>query len=217
MGEGIGRRGLRKLVCGRQGAPKRQNQSDRSELVDNQGAELDIGGKLVELILGSQDWIHRRVEGLEILPNGDSLRRQSVDFTLPQDLAISGSKGRVLLPISLMKKGPLSKFSATGPDDRSIAVLETAQNGRLAVEMLLTLASYSYGYAVPSEPPEARELLERIVLDSSADSSLVLAELDSVLSRAADISSSNEELSAVFRAIAAQFCRFFLLVFEVSD
>jgi len=81
MGEGIGRRGLRKLVCGRQGAPKRQNQSDRSELVDNQGAELDIGGKLVELILGSQDWIHRRVEGLEILPNGDSLRRQSVDFT----------------------------------------------------------------------------------------------------------------------------------------
>ena len=116
-----------------------------------------------------------------------------------------------------MKKGPLSKFSATGPDDRAIAMLETAQNGRVAVEMLLTLASYSYGYPALNELPKARELLEQIVLDSSEDASSLLLELDSVLIRAADIGTGNEELTAVFRAIAAQFCSFFLLVFEVSD
>lgn len=204
MGESSGRRGLEKLV-----STHRQVQMFRSQ--------AKVGQKLVELILGSQDWIHRRVEQLEILPSGDCLRRQSVDFTLPSELAIPGTKGRVLLPISLMKKGPLSKFSAIGPDDRAIAVLETGQNGRLAVEMLLAMASNAYGYPLGHDQSPARSLFERIVFSSPADPSSALAELDTLLSHSSSVTPSDVENRAGFRAIATQFCSFFLLVFEVSE
>src|SRR5690349_17516327 len=69
------------------------------------------GQKLIELILGSEDWIHRQVERVDIQPTGDTIHNISMDLTVPVDLALAGSRGAVLVPVTLLQKGPLSCFS----------------------------------------------------------------------------------------------------------
>ena len=121
------------------------------------------GQKLIELILGSEDWIHRQVERVDIQPTGDTVHNISMDLTVPVDLALPGSRGAVLVPVSLLQKGPLSLFSVVGPDELPVPLLESAANSRLSATFLRALAAATYGYRPAEEPFEVGLFIEDVV------------------------------------------------------
>ncbi|HEY5880037.1 MAG TPA: hypothetical protein VIU11_14090 [Nakamurella sp.] len=121
------------------------------------------GQKLIELILGSEDWIHRQVERVDIQPTGDTIHHVSVDLTVPADLALTGSRGAVVVPVTLLQKGPLSCFSVVGPDELPVPLLESSANSRLSAAFLRALAAATYGYPPADEPFEVGLFVEDIV------------------------------------------------------
>lgn len=180
-----------------------------------------VGMRLNTLTAEPRTWVHRRVERIEILAAGDCIRHQSIDFTLPRHLAIPGSGDKVLVPITLMKKGPLSRLDVTGPDGRPATVLESAANGPLAVEMLRAMAARFYGFSVGRESAIAVKLLNSIVLASEPSvepsvSTKLIDQLDDALSaQPRQPSPKDDEDRAIFRSIATQFYCCFLMVVEV--
>lgn len=155
---------------------------------------------------------------MEILANGDCIRHQSIDFTLPEQFVIHSTAGRVLVPVSLMTKGPLSRFSASGPHGRPVPVLETASNGRLAVAMLRMMASNAYGYPIACEPVGAPELLYQIVHEWPSDSSSLIDRLSILLKPFARGCDPDQDRNrTTFLAIARQFCTCFLLLVELES
>ena len=121
------------------------------------------GQKLIELILGSEDWIHRQVERVDIQPTGDTIHHISMDLTVPIDLALTGSRGAVVVPVTLLQKGPLSRFSVIGPEDHPVPLLESAANSRLSSTFLRALAAATYGYRPADEPFEVGLFIQDIV------------------------------------------------------
>lgn len=124
---------------------------------------LSDGQKLIELILGSEDWIHRQVERVDIQPTGDTIHTISMDLTVPVDLALAGSRGAVLVPVTLLQKGPLSCFSVMGPDELPVPLLESGANSRLSATFLRALAAVTYGYRPVDEPFEVGLFIDDIV------------------------------------------------------
>jgi hypothetical protein len=93
----------------------------------------------VLLALGFPQWISRRVEQAAYLDDSTVRWRVSVTFVLPEPeffgagispTLSTGSK--IYVPLVLLSKRPLTHFHARNEDDRSLPVLATAQNGRLA-------------------------------------------------------------------------------------
>ncbi|OHU08200.1 hypothetical protein BKG60_24710 [Mycobacterium syngnathidarum] len=85
-------------------------------------------------------WIHRRVERLVVEGTGECTRCVSLDFTLPADCRIEGSRGKVLVPIGIVRKGPLHGFSITGPSGKPVPLLGTEENTALSVKMISAIA-----------------------------------------------------------------------------
>ncbi|GGG62515.1 hypothetical protein GCM10011374_27150 [Kocuria dechangensis] len=111
------------------------------------------------LFLSPADWIHRRVEAVEMSPDGVTRRKVSLDV----DLAAAApwptdASGRLLLPVTIQTKQPLRHFDATCDGD-PVPVLTTEDNGALAELLLRGL--------VPEQLPleEAQQLAERSIPD----------------------------------------------------
>lgn len=85
-------------------------------------------------------WIHRRVERLIVEGTGECTRCVSLDFTLPADCRIERSHGKVLVPIGIVRKGPLHGFSITGPSGKPVPLLGTEENTALSVKMIAAIA-----------------------------------------------------------------------------
>ena len=69
------------------------------------GDSPDRGRRIAALLFGAPLWVHRRVDSISLGSTGTTRRAISFDFTLPADLAVSGSDGRVLVPLALIEKG----------------------------------------------------------------------------------------------------------------
>ncbi len=168
-------------------------------------AGLDEGETLVDLIFNPRAWIHRRVERIDILPGGDCLRHQSVDFTLPGESTISGSRDSVLVPIGILRKGPLARLDVTGPEGHPIPLLETAQNSDLSAALLRALAARIYRYdPATTEPADLVDALHRLVSGATGEAPRLLAELETVLAPAAGPGGADLGRST-FLAVAGQF------------
>ncbi|MGO4230452.1 hypothetical protein AB4Y72_16510 [Arthrobacter sp. YAF34] len=107
---------------------------------DDQPAErgngLGTGARLTQLILGSQSWVHRRVDSLTLGVEGETSRSVSLDVTVPADWAISGSKGRMIVPLALIEKATLRRVSTRDASGHPMPVLGTAANSELAAMFL---------------------------------------------------------------------------------
>ncbi|WP_156507501.1 hypothetical protein [Arthrobacter sp. OY3WO11] len=97
------------------------------------------GANMVDLVIGSPEWVHRRVDTLTLGTDGDTQRSISLDITLPQSLKVEASGKRVLLPLAFIRKGALRRVSTAGPSKHPFPILEKARNSEIAREMLLTM------------------------------------------------------------------------------
>jgi hypothetical protein len=173
------------------------------------------GQKLIELILGSEDWIHRQVERVDIQPTGDTIHNISMDLTVPVDLALAGSRGAVLVPVTLLQKGPLSCFSVVGPDELPVPLLESGANSRLSATFLRALAAATYGYRPADEPFEVSLFVEDIVSADLRRGRQATERLRRFLTGLDDAAVDPVE-SATFFSMVEVFSRCFLMTVELD-
>ncbi|MDQ0259543.1 hypothetical protein [Sinomonas atrocyanea] len=189
-------------------------------MVDAEGdrRRVDIlrGSAVVGLIITSPEWVHRRVDGIVLGPDGETTRSSSYDFTLPRDAPAPGPDGRVLLPLSFIRKGALRRFSATGPDGRTPApVLTRTENTAVAAGML---ASF---FPDDAKGGDLEQLILDVVdyADGSADGEEALGRLLDGARQALEPNAAEATLDQaldVFESLARTLMDHFVLLVEVD-
>jgi hypothetical protein len=140
-----------------------------------------IGPALLELLASQGDWIHRRLERIEIVSSTQFTRTVAAEFTVPVPLAdalelradpatgsAEGVRRRVVIPLGSLPKGALVDFTLTPAEATRLTALQT--------NVLLLSAIAPYARAATA-PPEFLALAQRIILNEKrADTDLVEAE-----------------------------------------
>lgn len=107
------------------------------------GRELDrLGNRraalgVLDMVFSSPEWVHRRVEQVEMTTAAPHfLRRVSLDFTLPNPditrVTWFDSDPVSLIPVDVLAKRPLQRFSIADGDGHPLHVLTRRQNGEVA-------------------------------------------------------------------------------------
>jgi hypothetical protein len=117
------------------------------------------GANMVELVLASPEWVHRRVDTLTLSKDGDTHRSISLDVTIPGNLKVEGSDKRVLMPLAFMRKGALRRVSTAGPSKHPFPILEKTKNSEIAREMLLAMIPDEWVMGHEAEVAAAVELV----------------------------------------------------------
>jgi hypothetical protein len=106
--------------------------------------EVRLGGGLVFLLLREDSWIHRRVENFSFVDDETARRQMSVDFTLPLTRSrLVDDLYRLIppcVPLTMLNKEPLKRFSIFDESGVRLPVLSTAENGALAGAVLVGAA-----------------------------------------------------------------------------
>lgn len=169
---------------------------------------------LARLLFTSRTWMHRRVERYVVEPTSECTRYISVDFTLPAHLAVKGSYGRKLVPLGLMRKGPLAAFSVQGPTGRPVPTLEREANAEWAVKLLVSMAEeLARSREAVFDVAEFGALCHRVVLHSGSPDAALDGQLRSLLSPLSLL----EATEAAFCKLVLQFESNFLLLVELDD
>ncbi|MGB7961477.1 MAG: hypothetical protein WCF12_00760 [Propionicimonas sp.] len=92
--------------------------------------------------------------------NGETRRSISLDFRIPAELAISENPDTVLVPLALLRKGPLTSLDVRDDAGRAVPVLDRQANARWAE---LALASTLGGDFSISLSPEQMTAVSRVV------------------------------------------------------
>ncbi|MBF6621477.1 MAG: hypothetical protein ITG02_14760 [Patulibacter sp.] len=102
----------------------------------------DAGFAAATLIAHPAQWIHRRVETIELLTHEETRRRVSIDFSIPPDrqAALTTPDG-VVVPIATLTKEARRNFDLRDESGRAIPALSKRQNGELVLASVAELAA----------------------------------------------------------------------------
>ncbi len=174
---------------------------------------MSDGTKALELILEQATWTHRRVETLTFQANGETQRRLSWDFTLPDALAIRLPGQRVALPLATLRKEPLKRLDVRDAGGRAIPVWGAVDNGGLAVEVLSAGLGGVLGNPLD---PDVIQAIEAVVFADGASS--VRQELALIADRMRSLPSQpSSDVQIAMNSLVATLAESFLLIIEVPD
>ena len=116
----------------------------------------------------SRLWVNRRVETFTFVDANTVRRHMSVDLTLRPGRAL-GPASTVLVPLMLLVKHDLRNLDVRGPDGHPLPVLNTAQNGEVAVHGLATVLRGLVAGLPDGQPDKSvdENALSQIVHDES--------------------------------------------------
>lgn len=103
------------------------------------------GARLASLLMEPQSWATRRVEVISHAANGETRRSISLDFRIPAELAIGENPSTVLVPLALLRKGPLTSLDVRDDNGRAIPVLDRDANARWAERALVSTLEGDFG------------------------------------------------------------------------
>lgn len=179
----------------------------------------DEGQKVLDLILRSQQWIHRRVDKLDLTAPGETRRSVSLDVTLPREWAITVGTGQVAVPLGWLEKGPLRGFDTCGPDGKSIPVLTSKDNGELAASLFVA-AAVNIGL-VQANRDEIWTLARQIALSTPETQNDALAAYKAWLvaaQRNLNVpAGSSEEVTELLDQLVETLARSFILFGVIAD
>lgn len=98
---------------------------------------------LLSLLIDADDWMHRRVESVTFYSHVAAHKHISIDLSIPAlaPRISQGSANTRLLPLSILRKEPLRRFSLRDEAGNSVPVLTTRENGELIATGLVAWAS----------------------------------------------------------------------------
>lgn len=175
-------------------------------------SRASTGEVLAGLMLASDTWMHRRVESLRMDANGSTRLHVSVDCTLPTAV-IPRSRDRVLLPLGLVRKGALRTVDTRGSSGQPLAILDSDENGTLAVDMLLAIAAQALPPTVATSDG-CREALETVVFCAPGDAQRAVAQFNAWLQSQPGVEPGSPR--DVFAGMTAQIASNFLFAVEVA-
>lgn len=106
--------------------------------VDNTPRPLDTRQARYAIFLSlGTEWVSRRVETFTFLDAATVRRRMSVDFTFPLTPNLDAGE-QALVPLMLLAKEDLRNLDVSGPDGAPLPVLNTAENGAVAMQGLVS-------------------------------------------------------------------------------
>jgi hypothetical protein len=121
------------------------------------------------LLLLEQQWVHRRVETIDLLSTQFLRRSISVDFTVPEsvrDALRIGTTEQWLVPLATLAKRPLRHFDLRDEARKALPVLGRDHNGPLAHGALVGVARRALTNAGLGPPsPELQSELEKIATE----------------------------------------------------
>lgn len=136
---------------------------------------------LTSMVIKPSTWIFRRVEVLSYAANGETRRRVSVDFRLPDGYGgAGGDNTSVLVPVGIIRKQPLTRFDMRSADGQALPVLETAANGRVAERVLGEAVRAAFDLS-PTTGEQLRALISAVVYAPTDGAEVALAALRSFL------------------------------------
>ena len=161
------------------------------------GVNRDLGAATLRLLRDWDAWVHRRVETVSLEHPVSFFRRMSIDFTLPGDLPsllLTGSGDAYhFVPLTLIKKGPLTRFNLVDEHGVVLPLLTRRRDGALAASVLTVLAESlvdpSFAHAGEELPAEVQQDMWDIATLDSTDALGVIDRLSKGQPRA------DEELS----------------------
>jgi hypothetical protein len=157
-----------------------------------QEVSRDFGAVLLTLLINWDGWVHRRVDSVRLDDPVTVTRRVSVDFTVDRTLPAPSRTGQGdpvhFVPLAVLKKQPLTKFSLRDEAGAALPVLTRKRNGAVAASVLVSLAEWGiddefekkWGRELPPElekeiwaiaredPPEANEIVDGIASPAAA-------------------------------------------------
>lgn len=129
-----------------------------------------VAPNISRMIHGSDAWIHRRVERVEFNDDQMLTRHLSMDFTVPSFVPRLPWQGmHCLVPLTMLRKEPLTNFDLHDETKRSVPILTAAQNGALSLGILLSLAGSVLDRAVEGRTREALQALVNVPANDADD------------------------------------------------
>jgi len=172
----------------------------------------ELGAAVLGALVGGHNWIHRRVETIRFVEELRFQRHISIDFSLPALHDGKTSKDMPqLVPLALLRKGPVLRFDLRDEGDGSLPVLRSADTNFVAWSVLAHAAK-NINASVPS--PLLKDL--KLVVSSEADRArAVLKYMQS--EKYADSKIMKQLMhNPVFSDLASSFARCFTLLTVVS-
>lgn len=185
-------------------------------------ADAALGEALIDATLFWREWCFRRVDSIQPLHGERGRRRHSIDCRPPDDPGLAYVpaerfqtsmelvRGKVILPLAYVEKGPLRHFDAVDSAGESMPILgasETAELAALMVERLLTADSIATGV-------DARDALTNLAgpSTSEADSEEVEKLIVSGSWRGRTVWARDEDVSPTTASLIRALSRTFLLL-----
>lgn len=137
---------------------------------------------VLDLVFSTPEWVHRRVEKVELSTPTHFKRAVSLDFTLPVGAATSvewfDGESVNLVVLDVLAKRPVQGFSSFDVNGQPLPILTRRQNGAVSTAGLI-----EYGHEVlraaglPELTVEQRSLIETVVTCSPVEARAALSEL----------------------------------------
>jgi hypothetical protein len=168
-----------------------------------------------ELLENLPDWVHRRVEAIEILDEEMVRRRVSVDFTprLPQWEDSREAPLPTRAPIALLAKRVLSRFDLRDESGASVPLATSEENAAYATAYMLDLARGALEALDREPPPELRQLCWTVARGEPSEAEAAIAKIASELPREVSEALRSDER---FRAATSTFAENFAVLVDVS-
>lgn len=182
--------------------------------------EATDGEKLVSLLVGSQSWVHRRVDALRLGGDGATRLQVSFEVTVPADLRLARPGNKMAVPLAFMAKKPLRKLHTSDPSGKPASILDTPVNGDYAHQFLLALAPGRVQSDTVAWPAVREALRDIVASDGGASAAAPWRVLQTLLSRSADrngpLTQEDEFEQSFFLGIARQMGEQFLFLMEID-
>lgn len=170
-------------------------------------AVAPLGEVLLELSLRIPEWVHRRVETVQLIDASSVRRHVSVDFDLSELEALPAVP--TVVPVAYLLKEPLRDFDLRGESGESLPLLTKDQNG---LHAFTSLVAYADALAGPSLPAGLVDDLRAIATGTVAEALATVAKFDSL---ATDLHAELMQ-DRVFDQLVNTYARNFILLVDVG-
>lgn len=109
--------------------------------LDTPAIDLRVGRAILPLVT-DWGWVSRRVETIQMISNGQTRRRLSVDFSLPpaEELRTKENNEQVMVPLAILRKGQLINLDLT-LENGNASTQEMKKNRYLAFQAVMSVLS----------------------------------------------------------------------------